>query len=306
MDKKNCYIIIVTYNGMPWIEKCLESCGKHAIVVVDNNSTDGTVVFIEKKYPRVHIIPQCENLGFGQANNVGISYALNQQANYVFLLNQDAYLEPETIEKLIETHSKYPEYGILSPIHTNAKKTKLDRNFSIYVRFDKNESFYSDFVLQRNINEVYSFPFINAAGWLLPKECLLVIGGFDPMFFVYGEDDNFCQRVIYHGYKIGVVPYSFMIHDREDRVIVKENTDYKKVELGFKVRLGNINTPNFDEAIQHEFHKLRKSLISQCLQLKLANFRYMIKCVQLLKSIRSEIVDSRNLVKSKGAHYLDV
>ena len=93
-NNKNCFfIIIVTYNAMPWLSKCLESTKPYAIVVVDNNATDGTVSYIKENYPLITILPQKENLGFGQANNIGMSYALKQGADYVFLLNQDAYLE---------------------------------------------------------------------------------------------------------------------------------------------------------------------------------------------------------------------
>src|SRR5690606_23565222 len=108
-------VIIVTYNGMPWIQKCLASCKDHQIVVVDNNSTDGTVAFINENFAKVQLMPQKENLGFGQANNIGIAYALEQGAVYVFLLNQDAYLQADCIEKLIQVHSHNKYYGILSP-----------------------------------------------------------------------------------------------------------------------------------------------------------------------------------------------
>lgn len=78
---------------MQWLQKCLDSCKGYQVIIVDNNSTDGTVSFIKENFPNIHLIPQTENLGFGQANNIGIKYALEQRAEYVFLLNQDAYLQ---------------------------------------------------------------------------------------------------------------------------------------------------------------------------------------------------------------------
>ena len=99
------FIVIVTFNGMQWIEKCLNSVHSvYKIVVVDNYSSDDTVAYIKNKCPRAKLLLQSKNLGFGAANNIGISYALNQGADYVFLLNQDVYIESNTIDKLIEVH----------------------------------------------------------------------------------------------------------------------------------------------------------------------------------------------------------
>ncbi|MBZ9787851.1 glycosyltransferase [Psychroflexus sp. CAK57W] len=97
----NTYVIIVTYNAMSWIDRCLQSTGDYPVVVVDNASTDQTVVHIQSNYPKATLLPQNKNLGFGQGNNVGISYALNQGAEHVFLLNQDAYLVVDVLEQFI-------------------------------------------------------------------------------------------------------------------------------------------------------------------------------------------------------------
>lgn len=94
-------IIIVTYNAMPWIDHCLQSTGNYAVIVVDNASTDQTVFHIQSNYTKDTLLPQNNNLGFGQENNVGISYALKQGAEHVFLLNQDAYLVDDVLEQII-------------------------------------------------------------------------------------------------------------------------------------------------------------------------------------------------------------
>ena len=130
----NVSVVIVTYNGMTWLERCLASIPSvYNVVVVDNNSTDGTVNYIEANYPQHTLFKEANNLGFGQANNKGITYALKQGVDYVFLLNQDAFLEADTISTLIATHKQYPDYGVLSPIHLNGEGTKLDKTFSFFV-----------------------------------------------------------------------------------------------------------------------------------------------------------------------------
>ena len=127
-------LIIVNYNSKKWIESCLNSI-KHAnlidkTIIIDNGSQDESIVLIEQTYPQVELIKLGKNIGFGQANNVGIRKAYDAGADFVFLMNQDVYIKPDTIEKLIELSNNHPEFGVLSPMHLNGDGTALDYNFS--------------------------------------------------------------------------------------------------------------------------------------------------------------------------------
>src|ERR1700761_2938914 len=186
MKDKNICVIIVTYNGMKWIEKCLHnvllSDVNPNVIIVDNGSTDGTIEFIENKYPGMEMIKSDTNLGFGQANNVGIIKAYKAQADYVFLLNQDGYVEKDTIRKLIEFNQSHPEYGVLSPQQMNGSGTALDKKFESIALSKKCiiDSFEES---GATVNNVY---FVMAAFWLISIECLRKVGVFDPIFFHYG------------------------------------------------------------------------------------------------------------------------
>ena len=125
--------IVVTYYGMFWVEKCLGSLlnsnlTNHTILVIDNGSKDKTIEIIQKKFPNVILIETGKNLGFGKANNIGLKWAHKNNAEYIFLLNQDAWIFEDTIGKLITISKEYPEYGIISPVQFNANKT-LDSEF---------------------------------------------------------------------------------------------------------------------------------------------------------------------------------
>lgn len=201
--------IIVTYNGEHYIEKCIASVLNSSIqtdiIIIDNNSSDNTVKIISEKFPSVELIRSNKNHGFGKANNIGISRAIKNDFDYILLLNQDAYLEKNTIEGLMQIHKKNHDYGILSPIHYN-------NNNSIDHLFYKNIG--ENFTKNVGVSEV---KFINAAIWLISSECINVNGGFMPIFPHYGEDDNYCHRVRFSGYKIGYCPNLTAIHDRGDR-----------------------------------------------------------------------------------------
>jgi GT2 family glycosyltransferase len=294
---------------MKWLESCLSSISKSSVkvntIVIDNNSSDTTVAFIKQNYPEVLLFEQNDNLGFGRANNLGISYALENGCDYVFLLNQDAYLEENTLEKMIAIYKENLDFGILSPIHLNGEGTKLDRNFSRYLSYDKCDYFYFD-AIKNKMKSIYSVSFVNAAAWLLPKKTLETIGGFDPLFFHYGEDDNYCQRVLFHKIKIAVVSNAFVKHDREleQKRLKKTDEDrLKNEEIQLKVLWGNINMDT-EKHITSYKRKMLKRIIKLVLQLKMKQVCFYIKCYNLAVTITPQIVISREVNKGRGKHYL--
>ena len=137
-------VIIVTFNGMAWLERCIESILRQGepcdIFVVDNGSTDGTVEWLRKH--SIHVIAGESNIGFGAANNLGLRHALEQGYSYVYLLNQDAWLENDTLERLVHAFEQ-PGYGILSPVQNDATGRKMDARFARrckkYLRAHKGE-----------------------------------------------------------------------------------------------------------------------------------------------------------------------
>jgi GT2 family glycosyltransferase len=216
-----------------WYDKCLGSLRTSTIpvktIIIDNASSDNTVLYIQSHYPEVHLVENNKNLGFGKANNIGIRYAMEQDCDYVFLLNQDAWILPDTIEKLYILMEENPEYGILSPIHLRGDGLKLDYKFSLHISANQCKYFVSDCILNRISTEsIYEITFANAAFWLLSKECIKKIGYFDPLFFHYAEDGDYINRVKYHKMKIGICPNIYGFHDREQNVSIK-NMPLKKL-----------------------------------------------------------------------------
>ena len=217
------FVIIVSYKGHQWYERCFTSLRNSEYpvqtIVIDNASNDGTVEYIREHFPEIHLIESKENLGFGRANNIGMRYALDHGCDYVFLLNQDAWVESDTIGELVRVAEKYPDYGLLGPVQVNKERTRvLNGVIQFLINPDNvNHKLFSDLILG-SVDEIYPVAEINAAAWLLPKKTLETIGGFDPIFLHYGEDWNYLSRVLYHGLKVGLVPHVQVVHDCEDRV----------------------------------------------------------------------------------------
>lgn len=203
------WTVIVTHNGEPWLETCLNSLSGFQVAVVDNASTDQTLKIIAD-FPQIQVIRLYKNVGFGQANNIGIRYALANGATSVFLLNQDAWVAPGTLEKLMQYAKANPQYGLLSPIHLLASGKAIEVGF---IHDVVGSLFFSDLYMGKT-QPIYPVEKVNAAAWLLSSHCIQEIGGFDPLFFMYGEDFDLCNRLRYHGWEIGVVTNAVIFHDK--------------------------------------------------------------------------------------------
>jgi len=213
--------IVVTYNGLKWIDRCLGSLRRSSVpievIVIDNGSTDGTVEKIRAEFVDVHLITNSENLGFGKANNIGIAIGLDDKADYFFLLNQDAWVNSDSIKKLIEIHKENSQYGILAPIRkfrNNQLELDVLKNIIDFGAAD----LISDLFFKIEVQNIYSIDFIAAAAWLISSDCIKKIGGFDPIFFHYGEDNDYCSRAKLSGFKIGICPNILVTHDTGDRI----------------------------------------------------------------------------------------
>ncbi len=207
--------VVVTHNGQDWIDQCLRSLVSSdipvEIILVDNASTDNTLDVVNT-VTSVRCIPLQQNIGFGKANNIGISAALSLGADYVFFLNQDAGVPPGTIRHLVEEAELDSRYGVLSPVHLDDSGSALDPNFIQYVASSGGDMF-ADLYFGRRLR-TYPVNFVNAAAWLISRRCLETVGGFDPVFFMYEEDADYCRRVLFHGFQIGIVGSCHIWHSR--------------------------------------------------------------------------------------------
>ena len=227
-------VIIVTYNAMRWIERCFASLAASTVAsdifVVDNGSTDGTLDWLqEHRADNLTLRRSASNCGFGAGNNLGLSYALAHGYDYVYLLNQDAWVMPDCFEKLIVAARTHPGYGILSPLQLQADGVTPDRLF---------EKHCGKSIERSGAAGVVPVKFVMAAHWLVTRECLEVTGGFSPTFPQYGEDDNYIDRARYWAFRTGVVPAAKAIHDRGQRP-AKREAQMRGKYLGCVARLSD-------------------------------------------------------------------
>lgn len=241
---KKVFVVVVTYNGAKWIEHCLRSVYESTIeinvVVVDNGSLDETLSIINNKYPQTKVLKQKKNRGFGRANNIGIRYAIQLGANYIYLLNQDAWVSKNCIENLIQVHGKCGEYGILSPLQLTGNANNVDSNFmEKFIETGDYKPMLNDY-MSGKMSIVYETGLVMAAHWLLYVPDLQTIGLFSPAFSHYGEDYNLISRYKYYNKKVGICPNALAFHDREYRKTSPEKLLYIKSVVFLRI----INDPN--------------------------------------------------------------
>lgn len=297
------FVIIVLFNGKKWLNKCVgnlfESTVPLEVIIIDNASTDGSAEYVKNKYPKVELILSAENLGFGKANNIGMKKAMETGADYVFLLNQDAWIEANTIELLLKRHDA--DYGIISPMHLNAEGTKMDLNFSSYLSADCCPGLLSDLFFKKLKDGLYEVDFVNAAAWLISRKCLDTVGGFSPAFFLYGEDDNYVHRLKYHGLKIGILPSSLVYHDREERT---KNIFSKGNNVEDRIRLLNYCDPNKNYDIISDIRLLKKRMLKQILLLRKQEVKGARRLIKELEHTSDIVNQTCYLTKEKGRTFL--
>lgn len=212
-------IIILNWNGKHHLSECLDSLSfldypNYEIVLVDNDSQDGSVPFVKLNYPHVHIIQNDRNLGFSEGNNVGIRYALSQGAEYIILLNNDTRVEPDFITHLIQRGEEKKEVGVLggkvlmfyNPHTVNSTGVNLNQ-FAYGWDRDFGEEVHS---VNREPGEVLA---VTGSLMAIKREVFKKIGFLDPKFFAYFEDVDFCIRVWKHtDFKIEYVPQAVIYH----------------------------------------------------------------------------------------------
>lgn len=297
------FAIVVTFNGMKWYDRCFgslrDSETEVETIVIDNASSDETVEYIKRHFPGVYLVESKENLGFAKANNIGIRYAIDHEADYVFLLNQDAWVEKDTLTKLLGTFEDNERVGIASPIHLNGTYSGLDSRFCALLPWQ----FASDLYLGE-CKKYYQVADVNAAAWLVSSLCIRKIGGFDTSIFSHcGEDNNYCQRLRYHKMKLIVNTSCTICHDREYR---NPNDD--------------INRKLWTEIIRKEEVAERWSNINVDYQMDDIIGRYKWKWIrsmalfsfQIGKKYKEEmeicqrVKESREINKREGMHWLSV
>lgn len=216
LKHKEVSILTLTYNAVDYTKEFISSVQQHStldyeLLVIDNNSSDGTASYltsIEKKYENIRVIMNKENIGFPAAINQGI---LECNGKYIVIVNNDIVVTKRWLERLIEVAESDSRIGLVGPISNEVSGLQMDENAKYKTIDDMHK--YAVLVSEKNKGEVLHFPRIAFLCTLIKKEVIEKIGGLDERFTPGNyEDDDFCLRAQLAGFKTVIAKDVFIHH----------------------------------------------------------------------------------------------
>ena len=212
-------VIIIGFNERHNLPDCFRSLANSSyknfeLIFVDNNSTDCSVDFLEKEYPKTKIIRNKGNYGYSKANNIGIRYATKTNAQYFLILNPDTYIDKNCLKNLM---GKASSNTIIQPMILIDKKGKTNLinttgNVLHYFGF----SYCNDYKKSANsISKIKQIASASGAALFIPKKLIKKLGGFDEVIYPYHEDLDLCWRARIAGAEIKLIPSAKMWHKYE-------------------------------------------------------------------------------------------
>src|SRR5262245_30827304 len=214
-------VVVVAWNALPWIARCLESVRGHETIVVDHGSTDGTVELVTERFPEARLIVQ-ENRGMGGGNNAGMRVA---GGRYWLLLNPDAWAVDDALERLVSFADANPRAAVVGPRLSNPDgslqrsvrgEPTLWRLGTEYLflrklapRTDALNAFYGGGFAHDATCEVES---LYGAALLVRPEAAREVGLFDEDFFMFSEETDWMHRFRKAGWSIVYFPGAEVVH----------------------------------------------------------------------------------------------
>jgi hypothetical protein len=200
----------MNFNGKEYLKNCLDSIkrntnyGNHKILVLDNNSKDGSKKLIKTKYFWVDLIENLRNEGASRTLNIGIKYAIKKyNPDYFYFLNNDTIVKKNWLTEAIKTAEKRKDIGIVG-----SKQLTFDKKPAIsagWIKFLGVKYYWGD--EEKEVN------WVSGAGFLVKKEVIKKIGVFDETYNpAYYEESDFEKRVINAGFRIINCPRSVIYH----------------------------------------------------------------------------------------------
>lgn len=247
-------IIVLNWNGKGFLKDCLTSLKKITypkieVIIVDNNSTDGSQEFIKNNFPHFRLIENKKNYGFAKGNNIGWKAS---RGEYILFLNNDTVVTADFLEPLLSDFKKNPQIGCLQPqIRVLKEKHLIDSagSFLTFTGFLYHYGFRKKCDLEKynKRREIFS---AKGACILIPRKVLQKVGVFDEDFFIFFEETDLCFRIWLAGYTVVYEPKSVIYHFVGGDTTASDSYKYeRRMYLIFKNMncsyLKNFGTLNF-------------------------------------------------------------
>ncbi len=211
-------IIILNTNRCSDTLECLASLkqssyDRHKVIVLDNHSTDGSVAAIRATFPAVQILELSDNRGYAGNNNVGIAAALEQGADWVFVLNEDTILAPDCLTRLIAIGESDPQIGIVGPlVYHHDEPTVIQSGGGLLSRSWNSVHVAKDEPDRGQLQVAHQVAWISGCAILVRRAVIEQVGMIDERFFYFWEETEWCIRAGKAGWQIWHVPQAKLWH----------------------------------------------------------------------------------------------
>ena len=319
-------IVIVNYNVRYFLELCLNSVEgatsliKAEVIVVDNNSTDGSCEMVKKSFPNTLLIENNDNVGFSKANNQGVAIA---SGKYICILNPDTVVAEDTFLKLLKFSNSINNIGIVScklidgsgSFLPESKRNIPTRRVAIKKLIGLSKEYYVSELKNEYIGKV---PVFVGAFMLLKKNVYECVRGFDERYFMYGEDIDLSYSVLNAGYDNYYYGKTTIIHFKGESTLKDEvyaKRFYGAMELFYKkhfkanlffdiiVKLGVSLIPLFKSVLKEKVIDVKPESVLQTAELTYKEIIQLIEKKRFYYNIHIEntnfIIGSKSS-KSRG------
>ncbi|MFY0626303.1 MAG: glycosyltransferase family 2 protein [Reichenbachiella sp.] len=218
MNHESIGIIILNWNSSEVTCNCLMDFVKqgmnYSIIVVDNGSSDDSVVCIKAKFPNITIIESPTNVGFAGGNNLGIRYCLDKGYEYVMLLNNDTLFDEDFVAPMVQFLEQNDEVGAIQPkIYFNHDRSIIWNGGTKFNPFSGETHTYGEGKKDNPAyNKIKKVPWITGCCILIRKSVIEKVGLLDEQFFIYYEDVDWSFRVAQAGLKLVYFPKTKIYH----------------------------------------------------------------------------------------------
>lgn len=206
------YIIVLNYCSLDDTLCCVEAIRKieypnFRLLVIDNDSPDGSGDALSRAIPSHELLRLRSNTGYAGGNNAGFNIALADDAAYVLVVNPDVRLLPESLSSYVSFLETDPRIGALNPVQLDTAGN-VDQGFSRAVLSTTTPYSSQAYTQAKEAKTLFG------AALMLPAKTIRLVGGFDPLFFAYGEEEDLCRRIRNRGLKLVVTSLSPVTHHR--------------------------------------------------------------------------------------------
>jgi len=227
-------VIVLSYNSSKYISDCLVSLQnlvlgetKLEIIVPDNASSDDSINLISTKFPAATLIPNSDNLGYAEGNNIGIRKALGDNADYIWIVNPDITVDRNSLTELLSAAANFTLAGVFgskiyfAPGYETHKEQYTQKDLGRVIWYAGGNMDWGNLIASHRgvdlvdtgqFNDDLETDFVTGASMFIRKRVFESVGLIDPKYYLYYEENDFCQRAKKAGWKLMYIPDSICWH----------------------------------------------------------------------------------------------